>query len=374
MSSTQTVHLNAPGAAAVVDELRAAFAGRHLDTLLFFCSPHYDLPALAAALSTTFADVPCVVGCTSAGQIAPTGFVRGGLTAVGFSGGDVIVTPYLIEPLSTSLTACQQVGAAVDARRRQNSERGAFGLLLVDGLSMAEEHLAASLYAVLGDIPLVGGSAGDDLQFTATNIYFGGAFRTDRAVFLLCETTLSFSTFKFQHYVPTMQRLVVTSADPDRRVIHELNGMSAIEGYADALGLTVDAVTPSVRLQHPLLVTVDGEDYIRSIQRVGDDGSFHLFCAIEEGVVLRLGASAEAVVTADAALTAARARVDNPQLVIGCDCVLRRLEFEESGSLDAISEVFVKHGVFGFSTYGEQWNGVHVNQTFTGIVLGAHRE
>jgi hypothetical protein len=25
---------------------------------------------------------------------------------------------------------------------------------------------------------------------------------------------------------------------------------------------------------------------------------------------------------------------------------------------------------FGFSTYGEQFNGVHVNQTLTGIALG----
>jgi len=370
--STRTVHLRSTDPTTLVEDLHAAFSGKRLDALLFFCSPRYDLPSLAAALSTTFADVPCVVGCTSAGQIAPAGFVRGGLTAVGFFGGEVLVTPYVIEPLSTSLAACQAVGIAVEARRRQHSELGAFGLLLVDGLSLAEEHLAASLYAVLGDIPLVGGSAGDDLTFTATSVYFDGAFRADRAVFLLCETTLSFSAFKFQHYVPTTRRLVVTKADPERRVIHELNGLPALEGYASAMGIAVELVTPTLWSQHPLLVTVDGEIYIRSIQRVADDGSFSLFCAIEEGVVLRLGESVDAVAAADAALSAARADVAGAQLVIGCDCILRRLEFEETGVSDAVSAVYAKHGVFGFSTYGEQWNGVHVNQTFTGVVLGAH--
>jgi hypothetical protein len=27
--------------------------------------------------------------------------------------------------------------------------------------------------------------------------------------------------------------------------------------------------------------------------------------------------------------------------------------------------------VFGFSTYGEQYNGLHLNQTFTGVAIGA---
>jgi len=32
--------------------------------------------------------------------------------------------------------------------------------------------------------------------------------------------------------------------------------------------------------------------------------------------------------------------------------------------------LMAQYGVFGFSTYGEQFNGVHVNQTFTGVALG----
>jgi hypothetical protein len=35
-----------------------------------------------------------------------------------------------------------------------------------------------------------------------------------------------------------------------------------------------------------------------------------------------------------------------------------------------MGDVMARHGVVGFCTYGEQWNSVHLNQTFTGLVLG----
>jgi hypothetical protein len=72
-----------------------------LDALLFFCSSRFDLQVLADGLASTFAEVPCVVGCTTAGQIGPRGF-QTGLTAIGFRSGSVAVTPYVIEPLSST--------------------------------------------------------------------------------------------------------------------------------------------------------------------------------------------------------------------------------------------------------------------------------
>jgi hypothetical protein len=36
----------------------------------------------------------------------------------------------------------------------------------------------------------------------------------------------------------------------------------------------------------------------------------------------------------------------------------------------AIGSLMAENHVFGFSTYGEQYNSLHVNQTFTGVALG----
>jgi hypothetical protein len=62
--------------------------------------------------------------------------------------------------------------------------------------------------------------------------------------------------------------------------------------------------------------------------------------------------------------------VPNPALVIGCDCVLRRLEFDHTGLSGQVGDFLVNNKVVGFSTYGEQFNALHMNQTFTGLAIG----
>ena len=60
--------------------------------------------------------------------------------------------------------------------------------------------------------------------------------------------------------------------------------------------------------------------------------------------------------------------------MIGCDCILRRLEIEQKDLGAAVDELVKRHSVVGFSTYGEQFHGMHVNQTFTGVAIGRPRK
>ena len=62
-----------------------------------------------------------------------------------------------------------------------------------------------------------------------------------------------------------------------------------------------------------------------------------------------------------------------PALVLGCDCVLRYLEIEQAQLRPAIDALMTRHNVIGFATYGEQFNAMHVNQTFTGVAIAASR-
>ncbi len=108
-----------------------------------------------------------------------------------------------------------QVGAEVrSCVDRLPADRRAFGLILVDGLALAEEGLTATLYQSIGNVPIVGGSAGDDLKFESTSVYWDGEFISNAALFTLFETSLPFSTFKLQHFRPTDRRLVITAAEP----------------------------------------------------------------------------------------------------------------------------------------------------------------
>lgn len=58
-----------------------------------------------------------------------------------------------------------------------------------------------------------------------------------------------------------------------------------------------------------------------------------------------------------------------PDAIIACDCVLRRIEAEQKQAIRDLSRVMSAHRVAGFSTYGEQINGMHVNQTMTGVAI-----
>jgi hypothetical protein len=63
-------------------------------------------------------------------------------------------------------------------------------------------------------------------------------------------------------------------------------------------------------------------------------------------------------------------RIGPIQAVCAFDCILRNLEILQHGQKDRVEQVFRKYDFFGFSTYGEQFGPVHVNQTLTGVAFG----
>ena len=48
---------------------------------------------------------------------------------------------------------------------------------------------------------------------------------------------------------------------------------------------------------------------------------------------------------------------------------MRKLEIVESGLTDRVGDILRANNAVGFNTYGEQFCGVHVNQTLTGVAL-----
>jgi hypothetical protein len=364
---TLLAHSDAPSAEEAVRELAAKLTQPSLAGVIVFASSSYDLDVLGPALRAAF---PCaVVGCTSSGQLGPWGFRKGGITAVSLAGNALTMTPFLVAPLHDCYADAERVASEVRAIQALRPGRRAFGLVLVDGLSLAEEQLTASLYHALGNVPIVGGSAGDDLAFEETKILHAGRFISGAASFVLFDTALPFETFRFQHFVPTDARMVITEADASRRVVNEINGLPAAEAYAELIGVPIGELDAHVFARHPVMLRLGDEYYVRSIAKVNDDLSMSFLCAIEEGLVLTLGRGIDAIETAKRAFDDIGTRLGQPSVVIGCDCILRRLELEHEGLDTAVGEIYAKNRVFGFSTYGEQFGAVHVNQTFAGVAI-----
>ncbi len=145
------------------------------------------------------------------------------------------------------------------------------------------------LQHLLGDIPIVGGSAGDDLRFDQTAVFCDGEFRSDTAALVLVNTATPFQVFNTQHFVPTDRRVVVTDADAPapsgdragwlarRRPLRATRGRGRGRPGPDAVRRWThgrDDRRIQLRPLHP-----EGQPRRKS----------GFYCAIENGLVLRLG-------------------------------------------------------------------------------------
>jgi len=357
-----------------VEELLAAIAQDRMEMVLLFCSPTYDLPAVLAEIGRRAPEVR-VLGCTTAGEITPAGYRQGTITGLSLSADHFATSVQLIEPTSFEIAD----GAAItktllaehEARHRHRFDPSrSFALLINDGLSMQEEIIVSALGDALGEIPLVGGSAGDNLAFRETAIFLDGEVHSSASLLVLVSTDLAFRVFERQHFQALEQKMVVTRADPARRVVMEINAEPAAEEYARMIGLNPDELTPLVFASHPLVVKAGGRHYVRAIQRVDTGGCLHFFCAIDEGIILSVAKSGDLVANLASLFDELRVELGSIDAVIGFDCVLRYVEMEQRQMLTEASKIMAQNNVVGFNTYGEQFGMMHVSQTFTGIAFG----
>lgn len=362
----------APEAAAA--EIKAALAGDEPQHLLVFFSRNMDAHQLSAALGTSFPGVP-VSGCSTAGEITPFGMLQDGVMAIAVPRCGFTVQAEAIENLSeVGLDRAAEVARAMKARARERLagalNTNAFALMFVDGLSNAEERLIAVVHWALDDIQLVGGSAGDNLAFAHTSLLHNGRVLAGAAILVMVETDVPFRVFKTQNFEPTPIKLVVTSADTENRIVHELNAEPAAREYAAAIGLLQDDLGPFSFASYPLVVRVGGDYYCRSIRNMNPDGSLTFFCAIDEGLVFTVASPRDMLRSTAEALEGIERELGTIDFVIGFDCVLRRLDAENRQIRHEVNKLYRKYGVVGFHTYGEQYNGMHLNQTLTGIAFG----
>jgi len=355
-------------------EFHAAVTQPDMALVIFFCSSVYDLETLGGEMKRLFVGTQ-IVGCTTAGEFGPSGSRDHSLTGASFPASGFNAVTGLLDHLQQfammSVQAfVQELLQRQESHAPQTNSDNSFALLFIDGLSVREEPVTRALQSALGRLPLIGGSAGDGVNFARTHVYFEGRFHTDSAVLLLVTTPLPFKLFMTQHFVATDERLVVTEADTALRVVKEINGLPAAQEYARIVGIDASDLDPLRFAAWPVVVMIDGTNFVRSIQKVNADDSLTFFCAIENGLVLRVAKGVDLLEDLERTFAQIRAEIGPPQFVLGCDCILRKLEISQGRLENKVDELFQKNNAVGFNTYGEQFHGVHVNQTLVGIAIG----
>ncbi|TKC94616.1 FIST signal transduction protein [Polyangium fumosum] len=365
----RTAHATEIGAEDVARRMRAELSSVEPVVVLYFAGGPRDPRALAEAMQRAFPGA-IVVGCTTAGEREGRAWRKGSVVAMAL-GAEIVrdAAVAVIEDLrgrADVKAALAPLEAHVGRPLARLDPTRHVGLLLVDGLSMAEDRLMDRL-GDLTDIPILGGSAGDDLTFASTWVAKDGTAYTNAAVLLLLEPAVPFRAIKTQSFRPLDRALCVTACDEAARVVYTFDGKPAAVRYAEVLGIPMNELAGHFQ-RHPLGLMVGDEPFVRSPQQLRGE-SVVFYCEVPEGTVLTVLEASDIVEDTRRALTAAREELGGASALVGFDCVLRTLEIEARGLLDPYGAIFEGIPTALFSTYGEQFVG-HVNQTATMLLFG----
>lgn len=337
--------------------------------VIAFVPGNLDGSIIAQTLDDVLDGVP-VFGCSTAGQITTEGYETDALLLLAFPKAHFRCASVLLDPLKPlSTTSIARQVQRYEQKFRHTAGWHRLGLIFTDGLSKQEDILISTLEAVLGDLPLFGGSAGDGLRFERTYVLHHGEVHENAAVLLLLETDLPFQGVGFDHFLPGGSQLIITDADPEERKVFEINGAPAAQEYARLVGCSVADLSPQIFAENPMLIEYKNNHYVRAISDADQDGALSFLAAIDDGLIMTLGQGQEIIQTLKAGLDIQDANGRSPDFILGFDCVLRKLEIEHKQLGRAVSDVLGKARVFGFNTYGEQQCGLHMNQTLVGVAF-----
>jgi hypothetical protein len=359
------------GASAVAEATRGWMAAPEI--VFVFVSTKQDAGVVAAALHERFPE-SIVVGCTTTGEHLNGEHFRGAVVMTGMYDTGIRWTTTSFEGLvGLNQPEAEEVAKAMFKSLGTDTDdfdpAEYFCISFIDGLRGREELITAHLAEALEGVQLVGGSAGDDLAFRETKVIAGGRAFTDGVVLVMGHAKDRFQILKHQHFTTTTRRLAITKVDVAARRVYEMDGLPALTAYALALDLPLAEVTSDVTFNHPLTLTCRGEIYVRSVSKVHEDGSISFFCAVEEGMVLEVGGHHDLVTHFQDNIDAVTAGKGVFDLLLGCNCILRALEADKSDVVGPVGAVWnrVARASIGFDTYGEQVNGMHINQTLVAI-------
>ena len=365
--SVRVAHSTNPSPAGAAAELRTQLGNAANALVIYFASPSYAQPQLAAVLHQQLGGRH-TIGCSTAGEIISGAMHKGSVVAMALATDDIGALSVQLVPRIDDRAA---LGAALAGFERDFGKpldsldvSKYVGLVLMDGLSKGEERFLEAL-GDRTDLFFVGGSAGDDLAFVETWVSADGVASKNGAVLAILQPTRGFEIIKTQSFQELGKKLVATKVNEAERVVLEFDGKPAADAYAAAIG-TDKAGLPERWIEHPLGLMAGSDPFVRSPAGITDDGGVSFFCSMKQGMELSVLTSTDIVSdTRDAVADKVKGGARG---LINFNCIIRTLDLDHRGQCEAYGEVFRALPTIGFSTYGEAYVG-HVNQTATMLLL-----
>ena len=366
---TKIAYSSNPDINNAVAEIKKELSGENARFIIYFASSNYNHAELAGVMTSSF-DNAQTMGCTTAGELVSGKMLKNSVVAMGF--GSELIEDFEIVALrdlndsKNIQSSFAKVENKFNKKLSQLEYDKYFGIVLIDGLSGAEENLM-NILGDLTDIIFVGGSAGDDLKFKETFVFDGNEAFKNGAVIAIVKSKVKFGFIKTQSFKITGKTLLPTKVDEKTREVLEFNNKPAVEYYSVLLNVGKDEVEKHF-MKHPVGLVINEEPYVRSPQRILGN-SMKFYCSIKDGVQLNLLESTDIIKDTRDAIKKYEKENGAISALVNFNCILRTLELEDRGLCEQYGEIFKSIPTIGFSTYGEEYIG-HVNQTATMLALG----
>ncbi len=353
---------------AAASEAMGALRGRRAGLVLVFATVGYDQPALLRAVTSATDGAP-LSGCSGEGVITAVGSDEGShsVSVTAIASDEITFQTLRIrevsrDPRDAAARFCEEWS-------RRSEERARVALLLPDGLTInCTELLEAIQQRIPRAVTLVGGAAGDALQFQRSYQYHDGEVDSDSLSAVLIGGDVSAETIVSHGSDPFGVEHTVTRAERGR--VQEIDGRPAWRALVEYLGDHTGGLNPLDVAYLCVAERLPGEcdpEYGQYVVRVPlgldrESGTVFFPGGLTSGARFRIAQRNQARVQQHALASVRRLLErrpgERPLLVLQFDCAGRgRLLFGERASEAMVEPLQRAVGAdvpwAGFHSYGE---------------------
>ncbi|MDR5171185.1 FIST C-terminal domain-containing protein [Methylobacillus flagellatus] len=300
-----------------------------------------------------------IVGCTTSGEIGPHGVSDDSLqiTAIAWDKTMQRVTYARANNMQTSAET------AINLAKQLKSDSLRTVLVFSDGLHINGSELLQGFQSVLGNIPIVGGMAGDNAEFSKTLQLLNDSVEEGLVIAIgLYGDKLITASGALGGWKPYGPPRKITRSE--KNVVYEMDGKPALPLYRMYIGEQNAKTLPGSGLRFPFAVIEEGKrevEKVRTLLAIDPARNSLTFAGnVEEGETVRLCQTTHDRLVEGAGgaarLVTGNLDTSQPGLALCVSCVGRKLVMADqiADEIQAVQQTLGSQTVLtGFYSYGE---------------------
>ncbi len=254
--------------------------------LVFSSVKRFSDMKLPAFLKTRYPSAQ-IIGCTTSGEINANGVFDDSIQITAIMWEKVMqrVAQTTMSGMQNSFETAAMLGKQLQAESLRAL------LVISDGLNVNGSELLKGFQSVLGEIPIIGGLAGDGGAFVKTLQLYNDTISANMVIAVgLYGNALIVSSGALGGWKPYGPPRKITRSE--KNVVYEMDGKPALPLYRMYIGEAFSKGLPGTGLKFPLAIIEEGKrdvEKIRTLLAVNvDENSLTFAGNVEEGETVRL--------------------------------------------------------------------------------------